>query len=244
MIDPKPSPENKAELDLGSALRKQRMRRGASLEAAHQATRIPKRLLEALEQNNADAFPARVYLRGFLKTYCDYLDLEFEPLWEKLSQDAPAPARRGRAAAREGGQAKPILLPLTESTLLPFLLFVGLVVAAALFWLLGPADQAQRREAARPIAPPPALKPLQQQPATEPVLAVIATADVWLSVKTDGRLRFEGRVPAGVRQEWQAREAFALKAADPRGLRLELDGRAVDLSQFPAAPDGWHTIRR
>lgn len=243
MSDPKPSPDM-AEADFGSALRKQRMRRGASLEAAHQATRIPKRLLEAMEQNNADAFPARVYLRGFLKTYCDYLDLEFEPLWEKLSQDAPAPARRGREASRQAGQAKPILLPLTESTLLPFLLFVGLAAAAALFWLFGPSDEPRRREAARPIAPPPALKPLASQPAGEPALALIATADVWLRLKTDGLLRFEGRMPAGTRQDWRAAEAFELKVNDPRALRLELDGRLIGLEEYPAAPDGWHTIRR
>jgi len=89
--------------DIGATLRKRRTLRGESLDSIHQHTRIPKRFLEALEENRFQDLPAPVYLRGFLKSYCDHLDVDFEPVWKKLSQPpaGTAPAAEVPAAGTE-----------------------------------------------------------------------------------------------------------------------------------------------
>src|SRR5579883_848902 len=89
-IPTKHAPEPKA--DIGSTLRAAREKRGHTLEAVSQQTRISRRFLEALEKNRFDEFPALAYLRGFLKSYCDYLELEFEPLWRLATEAEKAGA--------------------------------------------------------------------------------------------------------------------------------------------------------
>jgi cytoskeletal protein RodZ len=78
--------------EIGPILRAARLKRGQSLEAVAQQTRISKRFLEALEENRFEQFPAVVYLRGFLKGYCEHLDVNFDEIWAMLESPAPEPA--------------------------------------------------------------------------------------------------------------------------------------------------------
>jgi cytoskeletal protein RodZ len=61
---------------LGETLQRARLARGVTLEEAERTTRISRRYLEALENENFGLLPAPVYARGFLRTYARYLDLE------------------------------------------------------------------------------------------------------------------------------------------------------------------------
>lgn len=61
---------------LGETLRRARQTRGITVEDAERATRIPRRYLEALEQENFSVLPAPVYARGFLRSYSGYLGLD------------------------------------------------------------------------------------------------------------------------------------------------------------------------
>jgi len=61
---------------LGDILQRARQARGITIEDAERATRIPRRYLEALEQENFTILPAPVYARGFLRSYSGYLGLD------------------------------------------------------------------------------------------------------------------------------------------------------------------------
>jgi hypothetical protein len=61
---------------LGEILQRARQDRGITIEDAERATRIPRRYLEALEQENFSILPAPVYARGFLRSYSGYLGLD------------------------------------------------------------------------------------------------------------------------------------------------------------------------
>ena len=74
--------------EIGPILRAARLKRGQSLEAVAQQTRISKRFLEALEEDRFDEFPAFVYMRGFLKSYCEHLDVPFAELWAIIQPSA------------------------------------------------------------------------------------------------------------------------------------------------------------
>jgi cytoskeleton protein RodZ len=68
---------------VGEILLAARERKGKSLEEAGEDTRIAIRNLEYLETDNFEALPAKVYVRGFLRTYAAYLDLDVEYLLNK-----------------------------------------------------------------------------------------------------------------------------------------------------------------
>jgi transcriptional regulator with XRE-family HTH domain len=61
---------------LGETLRRAREARGVTVEDAERATRISRRYLVALEEENFSILPAPVYARGFLRSYSGYLGLD------------------------------------------------------------------------------------------------------------------------------------------------------------------------
>ncbi len=76
---------------IGDELRQARIRRGRSIAQAHQATRIARHYLEALEDEDWDRMPAAPFARGFLSSYAQYLGLDQAPLLERFPFAPSAP---------------------------------------------------------------------------------------------------------------------------------------------------------
>ena len=66
--------------ELGTLLRETRQARTLSLEEVAQITRIRPRYLEALEEGRYDVLPTPVHVRGFLRNYALFLQLDPKPL--------------------------------------------------------------------------------------------------------------------------------------------------------------------
>jgi cytoskeletal protein RodZ len=66
--------------ELGTILRETREARGLDLEQVSKITRIRPRFLEALEEERYDVLPTPVHVRGFLRNYALFLNLDPEPL--------------------------------------------------------------------------------------------------------------------------------------------------------------------
>ncbi len=86
----------------GELLRRYRDSHGVPLKAVAERTRVPQRLLEAIEAEDFTQFPVRVYLRGFVMSYARDLDLDpgavwtcYERLWEAWQErDSEPPETR------------------------------------------------------------------------------------------------------------------------------------------------------
>src|SRR5580765_6427 len=62
--------------EIGNSLREARVRQQLELSEVELATKIRGRYLRALEEETFDALPAQTYVKGFLRTYADYLGLD------------------------------------------------------------------------------------------------------------------------------------------------------------------------
>lgn len=69
---------------IGPVLAQARKERGLTLDDVEQATKIRKRYLSGLENENYSVLPDAVYTQGFLKTYANYLGLDGEELSQLL----------------------------------------------------------------------------------------------------------------------------------------------------------------
>ena len=77
---------------LGDMLRQARERRGLTLEEVARRTKLPKRHLESLEQNNLAALPPGPYRRGEVLAYADAVGLDAPLALAALAQALrPAP---------------------------------------------------------------------------------------------------------------------------------------------------------
>ena len=85
-----PSPD---EQGAGVEFRDARRARGLSLDDCQRATRISRRYLEALEEDDYAALPAPVFARGFLRSYAQYLGVDATTLISRF----PGEARPGDA---------------------------------------------------------------------------------------------------------------------------------------------------
>ncbi|MEK8130160.1 RodZ domain-containing protein [Paenibacillus filicis] len=62
--------------DLGLLLRKARMEKKISLDDLQEMTKIRKRYLEAIEEGNYKVLPGNFYVRAFIKSYAEAVDLD------------------------------------------------------------------------------------------------------------------------------------------------------------------------
>lgn len=73
----------KGDQTVGEILLSSRERAGLTLEYVSQETKIPRKMLECLETDNFEAVPAKVYVKGFLRSYADLLGLNADIILSK-----------------------------------------------------------------------------------------------------------------------------------------------------------------
>jgi cytoskeleton protein RodZ len=127
--------------EIGATLREARMRARIDISEIEAETKIRAKYLRALENEEWGLLPGPAYVRSFLRTYAEALDLDAKLLLEeyKLRHERPsdhdlmpigAPRRRG---GRGGGRGGGPLRPHREPRRMP----VGAVVGAILVLLVG-----------------------------------------------------------------------------------------------------------
>jgi cytoskeletal protein RodZ len=62
--------------EIGNSLREARLRRGLDFAEVELATKIRGKYLRALEDEQFEILPAQTYVKGFLRTYAEYLGLD------------------------------------------------------------------------------------------------------------------------------------------------------------------------
>jgi hypothetical protein len=95
--------------ELGHILREAREARGFTLPQAQAKTRINLKFLEALENGDYGVLPTAVHVRGYLRNYARFLNLDPEPLLERYEVGQSQPAVAASAPASNGaGGASPL----------------------------------------------------------------------------------------------------------------------------------------
>ncbi|GAB6274141.1 MAG: DUF4115 domain-containing protein [Peptococcaceae bacterium] len=67
-------------MEIGHVLKRTRVEKNLSLAQAEEETKIRQKYLVALENENYDVIPGRVYAKGFLRNYARYLGLNAEEI--------------------------------------------------------------------------------------------------------------------------------------------------------------------
>lgn len=73
-------------MSLGSILRSHREEKGITIAEVAATTRINKKYIQALEDENFLLIPSQVFAKGFLKTYAGLLGIDPRPLLDELSK--------------------------------------------------------------------------------------------------------------------------------------------------------------
>src|SRR3954469_3184588 len=103
--------------EIGETLRETRMRRRIDMTEVEAATKIRAKYLRALENEEWDLLPGPTFVKTFLRTYAEYLDLdprllveEYRQRYERPSSQDLTPFGPGMGGPRARGrrQRRPI----------------------------------------------------------------------------------------------------------------------------------------
>ena len=159
---------------MGATLAAERRRQGKSLADVEAATRIRGRLIESLEHGDYDALPDAAYVKGYIQSYADFLEIPSGPLVaqfttetagrEAKAQQHPyitAPTSQATRRRRPRGPgSRPHDLHLPGGKLWIWILALAIVIASA----IGIAGLLASRDQAIAPLPNPAVAP--SKPAT------------------------------------------------------------------------------
>jgi cytoskeleton protein RodZ len=81
--------EASKEITLGSLLRTSREERQIDLDAVVKATKVRRHYLEALENEEWEKLPSKVFVKGFLRSYAAFLGLDTETVLDYYQKAAP-----------------------------------------------------------------------------------------------------------------------------------------------------------
>lgn len=79
-----------SKITLGKTLRDARIAKGYTLDDLQQTTKIQKRYLIAIEDQNFDELPGDFYVRAFIKQYADMVDLDGAELLKQFDSALPS----------------------------------------------------------------------------------------------------------------------------------------------------------
>ena len=232
--------------EIGNSLREARLRQGLDLARVEDDTKIRAKYLQGLEDERFEVLPSETYVKGFLRTYSEYLGLDgqlyvdeynsrFASVEEPTVSSPPARRRRRRAAESH----------LVVAALAGIVAVAVLVVVA--FTLsndpptvpptagLGPGTtttaggETTTEASATPPAPP-------ANPARVTLQLVARRGDCWVTVRRgapNGEIVFSGTIYQGETQRFTARRLWLeFGDAPSQNLNVRLNNRLV--RNFPA----------
>jgi hypothetical protein len=226
--------------DIGATLREARMRARIDVSEVEAQTKIRAKYLRALENEEWDLLPGPTYVKSFLRTYAEALDLdakllvdEYKLRHERLSEVELQPISAA-APGRERRRSGPVIPP----GAFVVLIFVGLIVA---LYLLGSGGSNKPATADQPTTTAPAPPPAARPPAVAAVprkttvrLQIIGTGPVNVCLKAGNRTLVNGAtLGAGDRTARFVSKRFRLTLGNNNAI-LRINGKD---KRVKASPD-------
>ncbi len=225
--------------EIGNSLREARLRQGLDFPQVEQATKVRAKYLRALEDEHFEQLPAQPYVKGFLRTYAEYLGLdgqlyvdEYNSRYVTGEDEVPTHVRRSPSRDHRRFESNMLVFALAAIAVVTALVVIAWRVGSTgdrdtLIPNLGqPATQVERAKPKVRIK-----KPERPRRAAAPKPArLVMTAvygDTWVEVRRGsaaGGQLFEGTLEEGETQAFELR-ALWLNVGRPQNLRLRLNGK-------------------
>jgi hypothetical protein len=223
--------------EIGNSLREARLRQGLDVPEIEQATKIRGKYLRALEDEQFDILPGQTYVKGFLRTYAEYLGLdgqlyvdEYNSRYIPGDEETPLRAQNRPTVGRN---------PRVESSVvLVALAAIGILTALVVVaWRFGsdtpetaiPDFSSQPPAASE--AKEPAKRPARRPAQLAKLTITGALGDSWVEVHANsaaGRELYRGTLEAGSTIRFSQRQMHVV-VGRPRNLRFRVNGRVREV---------------
>jgi hypothetical protein len=213
--------------EIGNSLREARLRQGLDFPEIEQGTKIRGKYLRALEDEQFDVLPAQTYVKGFLRSYAEYLGLDGQLYVDEynsrfvVGEEEPQSRPRRSAPPSRGVQVQSRVVLLT---LLGIVSVTALVIVA---WTRGEPPQVTPVGLGSPKATTHQTLVVPAAKTSVRLLVKASSGPCWLQVhKTSatGPILFQGTLDQGQKQLFTARKLW-ITLDRPENLVTVLNGR-------------------
>lgn len=238
-------------MGIGEQLIQTRKVKGISIETAEEATKIRAKFLRALENEEFDVLPGRVYAKAFLRSYARYLELDDAELardFDRLHAARPEPEKKQRRFKKRrtfnlGRYVNLFVVAAVIGLLVAFNAVYGRVFENQIESKPVLQDEATRPAAKPRVYTPPVAsnensrqndqtkdaKPAGENAQQDQGLSVklnVTSDTCWMRVVTDGTIAFEGELAAGEERSFQAQEAIQLRLGNAGAVEVSCNGQS------------------
>ena len=228
--------------EIGSSLKEARLRKGLDFPEIETGTKIRGKYLNALEEERFDVLPGETYIKGFLRTYAEYLGLDGQLYVDEYNSRfgtdeeprEPVVARRTAGVQQRHARLarRGVLIALGAIAILS-----ALVIAA--FKFSGGGDQAgipnlgpnttttgashKQKKKEKPTR--------VVRPAKVKFFVLAANGSSWMDVRnysSNGRTLFTGTVDKGQSHGWTSRRLW-INFGSPSNVKVVVNHRVVPI---------------
>ena len=223
--------------EIGNTLREARVRRNLTLQQVEEDTKIRVRYVQAMENEDFDVMPGATYVKGFLRTYSEYLALdpaviidEYRSRGVKTGEIQEPFGGVSMLGAPRGHRGRNTVV---------FVAVICLLVLGVI-WILGRGtDKPQSTKpgalgitsASPSPSPSPSVKPQKTAPPVVPgeLRVTVPDGESWIEVRKDsstGPVLFSGTVKKGNTRVFVG-DVLWLRLGNPSAVRLRVEGRKI-----------------
>ncbi len=226
----------------GERLRRERELRQITLEEISGSTKIAKRHLQALEEEDFDALPGGIFNKGFVRAYARYVGIDEEQAvadylaadQQQTQTDARFPLDIHKSAALNPRRSRmPILLAL---------LALGIILGGWSYWKKhrpqqpvnpvntsgsAPSNSGAQTTPVTNSAPSTTSVPGPDQTQTDAksfTIVVKANESSWISIKADGNAVVERIFDPGEEQSTSATNEITIMVGNAAGVEVTFNG--------------------
>jgi len=228
--------------EIGNSLREARVRQGLDFPRIEADTKIRGKYLRALEEERFEVLPGETYVKGFLRSYAEYLGLEGQLYLDEYNsrfttlEEPPAAPATSRRPPRRRIESNFVVVALAGIVAVTVLVVVGLAG-------LGPGDDQTATNPLIPTTPreTTSTETIPEATAKPPgrkakLVLTAVDGDSWVQVRAGsarGDILWEGTIEQGQTQRFLKWKRLWLSLGSPAGLRAKLNGRVI--RNFPDA---------
>ncbi|MBM3244514.1 MAG: DUF4115 domain-containing protein [Candidatus Omnitrophica bacterium] len=220
----------------GLRLKKLRLEKGLTLDEVHKKTKIHLNILKSMEEDNLVNLNP-IYVKGFIKIYCRFLGADprsFVPDFKETIRKAEISPVKKENRFNLANLRPPFNIK-------PFLIGAGVLVVILVLFNIGKAvslkiSQIKKKKAASPAAA--AVVPGKAKPVPSKAKAAVASPapirlgirakeNCYVTVRSDGKVLFQGVIKKGRFESWQAKDRFDISVNNAGAVDLEINGKVI-----------------
>ena len=231
---------------IGDTLRKERERQRMTIQDVEDGTSIRASYIEAIEKGEYDKMPGRVYAKGFVKNYANFLNLngeeivkqfvaEVSPSAEVVEQVKDVTPEKKSTGFSVSGRRLEIENKFSANHLVAAIVAIAVLVGGIFYSMKDSSteiaqEDVKKTQEVKPAPPPEQVASVTPEPEPAKVdgvnLQASFTDDCWMLVTIDGAVVYEGVINAGQVMDWKGNNNVNVRVGNAGAVDFVMNGQS------------------